>query len=475
MRPSEKKLIRHYYARTTNSEEKLRLNLFNLLDRGNVSADSEVLIKLGNHKGGSSYSHLKSRLKKDILNVLLMQDANKRLGQANRVAELEGRKSVAQSHLLIFRGAQEEGMRVLKKALQTADRYELLAERLQIHHLLREFSISTAPATELERLNKEISRDLKRYEDLLYVEEKSVVLSSPEMGKKLRSKGNELKYVELINSLDKLYKKHRLARMGFWYYLAATEYNTTRGNYELVVELGLKFLKLVETKPAVRSKNNMAGVNQTVGFAQMQLHRFKDATSHFAKSEKLFPQAGFNRLQCLQFLVQSELAQHDYCKVLSTIDRAMAHPRIGAREYLKPRWLYIQACAQFLSQDVAASFKTLNSNVYLLKQQDDWNIQFRLLEMFQLIEMGDEEWLEFKLDTTKKFLTRHKKLESLRIRTAIDVISNLLRKELNFSELSEKNLAAIQACINESKGYEWNPAGPEIVRFDKWIESKRSN
>ena len=465
-------MIRHYYARTTNSEEKLRLKLFNLIERKKADTESALLVKLNNHKGGSSYSHLKARLKKDILNVLLMQDTNKRLAQPNRAAELECRKNVAQSHLLIFRGAQEQGMKVLKKALLTADRYELLAERLQINHLLREFSIPTAPASELERLNKEISRDLKRYEDLLYVEEKAVVLSSPEMGKKLRARGNESKYLELIDGLSKLYKKHRLSRMGFWYYLAATEYDTTRGNYERVVDLGLKFLKLVETKPAVKSKNNMAGVNQTVGFAQMQLYCFDEAAKHLAKSEKLFPQAGFNRLQCLQFLVQSQLAQGDFNKSFVTIESALTHPRISGREHLLPRWLYIQACAQFLAKDVNVSFRTLNTNSYILKQQDEWNMQLRLLEMMQLVEMGDEEWLLFKLDTTRKFLTRHKVLETPRVRAAIDVISNLVRKDLDASQLSDKNVEQIRVCVEERKGYEWNPSGPELVRFDLWIKDK---
>lgn len=471
LRPSEKRLLLHYYSRNTNSEEKLRLKLFKLVVSG-VATDDEAKTLLKSSGGKSAYSHLKSRLKDDILNMLLTQDTSKRLAQPNRAAELDCRKKVAQSHLLLLRGAQVEGMNILNKALKTADQYELLAERLQINHLLREKFIGSGSTKELKRLNKDISADLKRYEALLYVEQQSFVLSSPEFAKNLRSRTKEDDYIKLIADLGRLFKKHKLARIGFWYFMAATEFHGSRANYEEVVLLGLKFLKLVEKSPAVKSKNNIAGVNLTLGTANLELRKFGDASKHLSRSEQLFAASGFNRLTCLQYLVLSEVAAGNQQTALNYIDLALVHPRINKREPLLPRWLYMKACVEFLNKDVDSSFKTLNKDGYLLKQQDEWNVQFRLLEMIQLIEMRDEEWLDFKLDATRKFLTRHKKLNRPRIQVAIDLIGNLHRKNLDYTEISNANLELLEACLIERKGYEWNPAGSEIVRFDKWIESK---
>ena len=473
LRPSEKRLLLHYYSRNTNAEEKLRLKLFKLVQKG-VESDVDAKGLLKNSSGPSAYSHLKSRLKNDILNILLMQETNKRFAQLNRAAELECRKKVAQSHVLLLRGAQLEGLKVLRKGLALAERFELFGEKLQMNHLLREYLASSAPASELQRLNTEINGDLKRYEVLLYVEEQSVLLASPEMGRSLRAKSNEKKYVQLIDDLGNLYKKHKVARIGFWYFMAATEYHTTQRNHEKVLELGLSFLNLVEKSPAIRSKNNRAGVNQTVGFAQMELRNLDQSIKHLSVAEKLFPVAGFNRLQCLQFLAISELASGRYTDSLQTIEKAFSHPRIEAREQLLPRWLFIKACVEFLNGDVDASFKSLNRDGYLLKQQDTWNIQFRLLELMQLIEQQDVEWLEFKLDTTRKFLTRHKILNSNRVRTAISVFGNLVRKDLDFDEISEKNMVSLKSCLKEEKGFAWDPTGSEIVRFDEWVASKTS-
>jgi hypothetical protein len=472
MRVGEKRMLTHMLSRTTNAEGDLRSRLFKLLDKGH--ADPQIVKeKLKSARSASSFAHLKRRLKEDILSVLLVKESSKRIAQANRAAQFDCIKKRAQAYVMIFRGAQTEGLKVLKKAILNAEKFELLGEKLQMNHLVRESVVSMASASELQRLNTEISNDLVRYQAILYVEEQSVLLANPEMGKGLRAKSNEKKYIQLIDELEKLYKKHKLARVGFWYYMAATEFHTAHKNFELVVDLGLSFLKLVQRSPAVKSKNNVAGVNQTVGLAQLELRNFSEAIGHLSVSEKYFPSAGFNRLQGLQFLALAEMAGQDYSGAMQTIGKAMAHPRIEVREHFLPRWLYIKACGEFLTSDTDSAFKTLNQNGYLMKQQDEWNIQYRLLEMLQLIEMGDEEWLDFKLDATRKFLTRHKNLDTARVRAAIDLISNLLRKELDFSGISEKNHKLLKLCLEESNGYEWNPTGAEIVRFDRWVQNKR--
>ena len=180
MRPSEKRLLLHHYSRNTNSQDKMRLKLFNLVRTG-TNTDEEARAKLNSGGSASSYSHLKARLKDDILNILLLQDTSKRFAQANRAAELDCRKKVAQSHLLLLRGAQVEGMKVLEAALSSADKFELLAERLQINHLLREKFLGAGSSMELNDLNKKIQVDMKRYEALLKVQEKSFILASPEI------------------------------------------------------------------------------------------------------------------------------------------------------------------------------------------------------------------------------------------------------------------------------------------------------
>ena len=474
LRPSEKKLIYHYYSRTTNAEDKLRLRLFNLVANALVETDTEAKNKLAYCGSQSAYSHLKSRLKEDILNVLMMQNAGKRFAQADHAASFDCKKKVAQSYILFLRGAKKEGIKVIRQALNTASRYELLAERLQLNQLLRRRVAGTGNSGAIARLNKEIDQDKEAYEALLNVEEKSLLISSPDFFKRPSEKRRKEEQITMVAELARYYRKFKLARIGFWYYVASTEYNMAIGNHKKVVKEGLKFLALVESSPAVRSKNNEAGVTQTLGSAYLGLRNFDHSIKYFTSSENLFPVSGFNRLQCMQFLVHAFVGKLDLEAAYKVQQAAMLHPRIKARPHLVPQWMFFKACLEFLSGEVDASFRTLNSEAYLMRQRDNWNVQFRLLELLQMAEMKDEEWMEFKIETFRKFLVRNKKQDMPRARAAMEILVNLWRKSFDFDQLSEKSLKLLNKCLEEDKGYEWDPLGPELVRFDRWVQNKRT-
>ena len=471
MRVGEKRMLKHMLSRNTNSEENQRWKLFRYIDKdGSVSEDElrAKFVKTSN----SAFSHLKSRLKDDILSVLLVKESPKRIAQANRAAQFECMKKLAQAYVLIFRGAKQEGASILKSAKELAIKYELAAELVSINHLTREALYSFTDAKSLNKVNTSLRNDLQLWNDILRSEELSFYITLPQLKDEMAKTEDEEYEARIINELKELYLKSNTARIGFWYYMADVENCVAEERFGDAIDLGLKFLELVENNPSVYSKNNIAGVNQTIGFAYLNYRNYVDASMHLARSEKLFPNAGFNRLQCLQLLVHAETALGSYAQAMAYVEKAMAHPRIGSREILVPRWLYNKSCIEFLSGDIDSSFKTLNKDGYLLKQQDEWNVQFRLLEMLQLVEMKDEEWLEFKIDATRKFLTRYKQLDTPRVRAAVDIIGNLLRKDLDFRLLSDKNKALLNHCLEEDPGYKWNPAGAELVRFDLWMKKK---
>jgi len=470
MRVGEKRMLKHMLSRTTNAEENLRLRLFELLEGGGNIDEAVKPLMASTSK--SSFSHLKGRLKEDILSVLLVKESSKRIAQANRAAQFECVKKIAQAYILIFRGAKKQGATILRSAEQLAIKYELSAELVSIHHITREALFTFTDGKQLNEVNASIRNGVEKWRDILRSEELSFLLTLPQLKSDLLLVEEEGFENDLIDELKQLYEKSEAARIGFWYYMADVENSIEHKRFDHAIEQGLKFLKLVEKSPAIRSRNNMAGVNQSLGFAYLNLRNYAKSRKHLKQSELLFPSAGFNRLQCLQFLFQAEIAVNRLDKARETLTKAISHPRIEARESLKPRWLFLKACLHFLEGDVNAAFKTLNQDGYLVRQQDEWNIQFRLLEMMILIERNDEEWLEFKLDSTRKYLTRYKTLNTPRVRTAIDLISNLLRKNFDFKGITEKNLAQLKLCLEEKEGYEWNPAGVEMVRFDFWLQKK---
>jgi len=312
-------------------------------------------------QSASAYSHLKTRLREDILNVLLMQESPKRIVQANRAAVFECWKKMAQVYVLIFRGAKSEGARILKSASLLANKYELFAERVMIDHVTREALFRFTEENQLNSINEDIRKGLEVWTDVLRSEELSFVMTLPHLYENSDVvKAREFEK-DMIDELKNLYNKSNTARIGFWYYMAHIEYCMHERMFNEAINAGLAFLRLVESSPSLRSKNNMAGVNQTLGGTYLELRQFDNAQKYFMQAEALFPPTtGFNRLQCLQFLVQATVAKGDYAMAMEQVDKALDHPRISVREQLVPQWLFIQASIEFLKGDVDASFRTLN-------------------------------------------------------------------------------------------------------------------
>ena len=137
LKPGEVRLIRNYYKVDTNGEERRRLELFDLIKEGSVSADKEAAMAIYNTKPNSAYSHLKARLRKDILNLLLLQDSSKRYEPEFAQAEFDCRRLFIEGDLLVSRGAYEPGVDALKEAQKLAIKFEFYNELVMIDDVLR--------------------------------------------------------------------------------------------------------------------------------------------------------------------------------------------------------------------------------------------------------------------------------------------------------------------------------------------------
>jgi len=473
LRKGEKRLLRHLYSASTNGEDRLRLELFNLIDSGRVRTDSEAMVVLSRKHGRSAFSHLKARLREDILNVLLLQETAKRIAQPNRAATFECRKKLAQAYVLIFRGAYKEGLSIIESVKPLAEKYELAAELVLMNQLVREAVHLIRDSKHLSQINHDIDVNHSRWNDILRSEKLALTMTVPHLLKESGTNENFGSGLEVIEELDLLFKRSGSARVGVWYFLAFIEHANSSGKYEDAISAGHRFIELVNSSPSIWSRNDVGGSNQMLGTAYLSTRDFPNATKHFGVADKYFPVAGNNRLANMEMLFRSQIGMGDYAAALRTVEAAQTHPRIRARAATLPRWFYFQACVQLKMGDADASFRILNQEGYLTKQQDEWNAWFRIVEMMAMVEQRDEEWIDFKLQTLRKFIARYRKLGAPRVKAAVELLSAILRKGLVFDNLGKKAEEGLKLSLAEAEGYEWSPEGAEVVRFDLWVQSKR--
>lgn len=472
LRPSEMTLIKVYLNRQTNDEQKLRLQLLQIAMANPGIGDDEARLKLSNRVSGSAFSHLKERLRRDMLNAILWQESSKRFPESYMAASFECSKNIAQGYLLLMRGATDEALRLLKKAEKLAQDHELIGERVMLNQLIRRNLRSIKSANQLKKLNEEINKDLKNLNTLNQTEELSIAIAAPHLFKGSSTNSNDEIGKPMIEDLQHAFQNSGLSRVGFWYLMTATEFHSNRNEHAVALEYGTQFLDLVKNNKAVHSKPNMAGVSQTVGFSLLKLRQYEEADQHFQTATELFRSGGLNQLNSFELLMKTQLAQPRITNAGRTLERALAHPILTRSPQKQSVWTYYSACVKLLSGDPSAAMSMLNSTVEVTKGKDEHSVQFRILEIMTMIELGDLDWIEFKYDTLRKFLARNRKLSTTRVKASLVIISSLMRKGFDLSKISKSAKVELQHLINESETYEWYPDGAELVRFDEWVQRK---
>jgi hypothetical protein len=473
LRKGEIELVKHYYTRPVNAENKMRLGLLEIGIKEKGLSNKDVLIRLNPKMSISAFSHLKRRLKKDMLNALLWQESEKRFAEAYLAGEFECTKNISQAYVLLLRGSVKEGQKLLGNARKLAQKFELVTHRIVINQLLRRrFFGIIKNGKELKSVNDQIAIDIKNISNLNYAEESTLVLAAPKLfpkdaGEVFRKTGSNV-----LKELETKFQESGVSRIGFWYYMAATEYYRSNGMFDEMLEYGMDFFQLVNESDSLRSNPNISGVSQTVGTAMVRLHRFKEAEKYLEISVQKFREGGGNQLASLELLLKAQLAAYGTYRSKETITIGMGHRRTLLSERLQAKWNYFKACREFLSGHPDQSYTTLNSNGDLMKWKDEINIQFRILEVLQLLELEDYDWIDFKLETLRKFVSRNRKLKNPRIDGIIKVLYALQAKSYDLTRLNKSTLELIKKLNSSEKGWEWNPLGFELVRFDAWLERK---
>ena len=450
----------------------MRLALLKLAETKKGLNNSQAIEALKSDMSASAFSHLKARLKADMLNSLLWQESSKRFPEAYTAAEFECSRNIAQAYVLMMRGNVTEGVKLLERSKKLAEKFELLSLHLVINQLIRRRLHTIRSSKELESINSELTNGLQNISRLNQTEQETLIIAAPQLFSKDASNDFKTDGEGVIERLAENFEETGLSRIGFWYYMAATEFYRFNDENQKMLDHGKAFFDLINNSDALRSNPNISGASQTVGIALIKLHRFKEAEEYMKISVEKFRDGGMNQLNSMELLLKSQLAAYGTHRSIATIERGEAHRLVQRGDQLKAKWSYFKACREFLSSKPDQSYSTLNSNGDLLKSRDDLNVQYRILEVLQLIELEDYDWIDFKLDTLRKFVSRNRKLKTPRVDGIIKVLQAIHVKSYQFAKLNSSTLKIIEKLSSDDKEWAWNPTGNELVRFDAWLERR---
>jgi len=473
LRPGEIRLIKHFLRLESNAEVKKRLELFNLVLTGKGDTDKKALKKLyKSEKNNSAFSHLKERLRKDVLNVLFLQDASKKFSTKYANAEFECRRNFIQADILIARGAYIPAIKILEKSLQLAERYELATEKTLILQLTRTMTHRIKSEKKLEEFNTGIRKSMELMKEFNRVEEIGHYFSYPQLFKGNKNVNQPDFKINAIQELKDLYEKTKSSRIGFWYHLTMNEIYTLKRNNEEALENNLQLLNLIEHSPSINSQANIAGANMNISGNLIGLMKYEDSIDYAKIAVRSFRKGGINQFMAMENLFFAYYRNNDYESAADIVTKMFEHRAMKANSFYPAKWLYLRACLEFSTGEFNKALKTLNENTELNKDKSGWLLGYRILELLIMVEIREFEWFDFKLESFRKLLQRQKTENVQRSKVIFNVLKTLGKMNFDYFDTLEKEQNNIKLLEEAENELQWDPKGFEVIRFDDWIKTK---
>ena len=468
-------LLNSYYKTLTESRAEKRLELLNLLMSGMDIDDAEAARIIYKKKPDAAFSHLKERLKKDILSIVLLQDPDKKFEVPSRKAKFAVRKYLMEGELLISRGISSEGIRILKKAAKIADRFELVAEQILIEDLLRDHVGYNAGLQEFENYSQNIEDNLFILNELLYSKHELKKLTLANLYKANKSRDYKDIASETLVKLRESYNRTNSAHIGYWYYKTAVSYYLAIREYEQALIFANNFLILVEEEEAVFSKANIAGINMNIAVILLNLDRASEAVEFAMTAVENFKSGLINELVALEVLFFTYFRSKQYEECAFVLNKGLKHKKIKSNEFVEAKWKYFRANLDVINGRYDLAMKTLTQHTELSKDKSGYLIGFKILEIIVIVEEDLRDWYEYRLEALKKLLQRQKDKNVARAKLIYSILYNLVRQGFDFDITYEAKRDEFKKLIDAKGEYYWDCLGYEVIKFDQWFLSKCKN
>jgi len=471
----ERRFVRRFFNAKTNGMEKKKLQLFDSIISG-VQTDKEAAQLLYGCPPNSSFSHLKKRLKKDLLNFIILSDP-KSSGDTDRVnEEIKCRRLFLQGQLLVRRGVFDEGERILNDALSLAESYEMFAEILVIRDFLRTTSGFRKGIETYQKYSETMDYQHVELGKWLKVRQYNFQVSLLNEFKGNKKTNLEQDTAQILKDLDAYNEKKSSERFIFWYYVSKMRDHNISKEFVEADFYVRKLLDLFSEDSIMKTKSNQGGVLKDVVYINLNLGNYKEAVKYANQAISNFRKGMINEIRTMDYLFFAHLRDKDYENAEITVQKALQHKQINAgNKLIKARWLFFYANLEYLKGNHKEAAQSLRTNDHITSDKSGWNLGCRLLEMMIDMEENDLFLVDYKLKNFNRLLssknTRTENIE--RARLISKVIRLFIKHRGDFNETFEVAKDEIQALEDGEGQLFWDPMGYEVIRFDEWFRDKR--
>ena len=332
--------------------------------------------------------------------------------------------------VLSLHGLNEQAIVMLDQIIKLSKEIELY-EYLLI--ALNKKMLRISRRTGLNQINKvldeievysEIQLNLSRAEYLICLFSTSNIDSNFEYFKKIDLDGE-------LSRISNVLKKNKSTRLqSFKYQIQGLNYSLKK-QYDLAKSNYIKmniFLDKAD-KVIIKSNESLNCLFNIVEF-EMKTFHFKAANLILIEIEKLVIKNKFNKLLLKELL----FLNYWYLGKISQLESCLVKINFETTNYestllFKDKFSFYQALNYFIKGESANSFKSLQNIEKITKKKDDWNINVRVLMIFNLINLEKYSLATNYIESLRKFISKTKlSKKELIIYKSILLLLNFLDK-----------------------------------------------
>ena len=484
LQTGEIKLLRHFYRfQKDNDCKKINL-LFDIAVKSkNCKKTDEIDKKVfhelyGNSKHGNTFVKLKSRLKNDILNILLLQTSSIKFKAKHDIAIFDCRRMLLQGDILLGRGIYSEGIAILEKASSIAQKNELFAEQILIDELCRNHNLLKSEEYVFSAFMKRIETNTSLLEKVQFAKHFHYEMTASRLFK-IKSSTQNVEWKNKLEAVKKDYEQSKSVKIGFYYNLSALNYYREIHQFDKSLEFGLALLKNAESHEILKTPYYSGKINMELAKCYLLSTEYEKAITHANIANQHFQKDILNELASLEILLHCYLLKQDYKKVNSIIDTAFLKIRLESDEFIYSKWCFLKAGVEFRMNEYKNALLSLKKCNELLKDKNGWLLACNLFESICRIESGNLEWFEYRSEALKKIMLRYNKDQVGEQNKRFDLIYKILRT------LHKNNYDYVQTLSDEKNNlsflsqagysYSWHMIGYEPIQFDQWIKDKATS
>lgn len=461
-KPAECEFIRDYYLRKSNGSATKRLQLFDLL-KNQLSKDNEQVCRLlYNRKPDSGFSQLKKRLKQDLLDFMVFFPSTKNDTPDNSAAELECRKLFVQAKTLVHRGIEDEAMGILKRINKLAKDFDLPQMKALSLELLQEISDQSFKDFTID--SAKVERDLEIH--LTKVKSRNLYRRLIEKGVAELEKNREDQ--SLIIQLKVLCENCWTPSLGFWHHLIALKVNLLNDKVGKAYWHGLRLDQALKSHGGALSKDQLFDFYHEMAVLLAKARKPNRAELYARKAEMLCSNDCEDLLRIFEVRFVLAFARKEYEICLELWQAAMSHSKLENDDLSYVKWVFFEACLQFVESDFDQSLVLLRKSADLSRDKNGFFIEHRLLEILNLIELGEHDLLEYKVENFRKLIEYHQDKCPDRIHGVMKLLRTLVKTGYDLDATYAQESENLERIVRKGMDNQLM----SLIDVQGWIESK---